>query len=209
MDNPQQKYGWGGVIAIVFIIAAVSAAVYFGFFFKKGSPTNPSLTNSQSAGEGTSNINFEKIGNLVRNNPGLKADVWYLTYEEAGKPALNTELAITASSTCLYGMDRELPCELLEFDQGERVKITGAETEGAVAVKTIMPYVIKGAPWEDVASFIGTCQVTRANQASDLTVKVWLKNDMEIWTEEPALDDLLTETDMAKEACGEIPVGAE
>ena len=203
MENPQQKSGWGSAIALTFIVAAIGTGVYFGFFSKKW-PTTPPPEYNQSADGQKTDVNFEKIGNLVKNNPGLKADVWYLTYEEAGKPAFNTELAITASSTCLYGMDRELPCESLDFDQGERVKITGAEKEGVVTVKNLMPYLIKGAPWEDVVSFIETCQVTRVSQTHNQEVKVWLKNDMEIWTEESAIDDVITEAAAAEKTCGEM-----
>ena len=202
MDNSQQKSGWGGATILVFIIAAIGTGVYFGFFFKKGAPANPPTN------EKTSDVNFEKIGNLIKNNPGLKPDVWYLTHEEPDKPALNTELVMDLNSACLYGMDRELPCATLDFDQGERIKVTGTEKDGVVTVKTLMPYLVKGAPWEDVAAFIADCQVVRANQTQTDAVKVWLKNEMEIWTEEPAPNDIITETAAAKEACGEIPVAS-
>lgn len=35
---------------------------------------------------------FDQEGNLVRNNPGMKAGVWYLVYEKPGQPALGSEL---------------------------------------------------------------------------------------------------------------------
>lgn len=207
MENPQQKSGWGGVIALIFIIAAIGIAVYFGIFKRTESPASPPGAEGDQAKK--ADINFEKTGNLVKNNPGLKTDVWYLTYEEPGKPALNTELSFDLNSACLYGTDRELPCASLDFDQGERVKVTGTEKDGVVTVKTLLPYLIKGAPWEDVAAFIADCQVVRASQTHDLAVKLWLKNDMEIWTEEPAIDDIMAEVDAAKETCGEIVLSTE
>ena len=47
-------------------------------------------------------INFEKLGHLVKDNPGLKPNTWYLVYEAQGAPALTVELLFDQESHCVY-----------------------------------------------------------------------------------------------------------
>lgn len=70
--------------------------------------------------------NFTATGNLVKNNPGLKPDVWYLIYEKPGAPALRVELKFNNVDTT-------------SFSQGERVSIEGMLQGSVVTVSRITP----------------------------------------------------------------------
>jgi len=77
-------------------------------------------------------VKFSQTGNLVRNNPGLKKDTWYLLYEKAGAPALIIELVFNEESQCM-----PTPCSLISLENGERVKIEGLAKEKSVLVETL------------------------------------------------------------------------
>lgn len=79
--------------------------------------------------------NFEKIGNLVRNNPGQKANVWYLVYEEPGKPALSKELNFTEGSMCT-----DVLCDTSLLQSGDRVSVTGDLVGERVTVIRLSPH---------------------------------------------------------------------
>ncbi|MGE5392418.1 MAG: GerMN domain-containing protein [Candidatus Saccharibacteria bacterium] len=68
---------------------------------------------------------FLKNGYLVKNNPGLKTGVWYLTYEEPGKPAIVSELKFKSAS-----MTDGLKV-------GDRVIVTGTKDGQIVTVTDI------------------------------------------------------------------------
>lgn len=81
-------------------------------------------------------LDFIALGHLVKNNPGLKPDIWYLVYERPGEPALYAELLFTENSECSFGgtkgicPDVLLPSSALTEIQGVR------QGNGAVLVKT-------------------------------------------------------------------------
>lgn len=77
------------------------------------------------------NVNFSEIGNLVFNNPGLKADTWYLIYEKPGSAALSAELRFDSESKCENG-----PCPG-SIAEGERVRIDGIATTSIVLVRSL------------------------------------------------------------------------
>lgn len=79
---------------------------------------------------------FYGEGNLVKNNPGLTPDVWYLVYEEPGFPGLSVPLSFDANSQCeLEGKTSR--CNL-SFLQGDRVKITGGRVGDGVLVEKLV-----------------------------------------------------------------------
>lgn len=67
---------------------------------------------------------FSADGNVVRNNPGLKPDVWYLVYEEPGVPARTVELEFTEIATPALA-------------QGQRVHVEGVARDSKVLVSSI------------------------------------------------------------------------
>ncbi len=74
----------------------------------------------------SNNTSFSAEGNVTRNNPGQKPDIWYLVYETPGKPSLSVELDLN-SATNPY----------IELTQGERVRVEGILSGDVVTVKTI------------------------------------------------------------------------
>lgn len=67
---------------------------------------------------------FDQTGNLIRNNPGLEPDVWYLSYEQVGQPGLTVMLQFEPSSVCAEG-DVNSTCDPDALEQGQRVHILG------------------------------------------------------------------------------------
>jgi hypothetical protein len=47
--------------------------------------------------------NFDEMGHFVKDNPGLKPNVWYLVYEKPGAPAMTIELVFDSGSVCIWG----------------------------------------------------------------------------------------------------------
>lgn len=78
-------------------------------------------------------VNFTETGHLVKDNPGLKAGVWYLVYEKPGAPALTTELSFDGKSECAYnGQAGTCPDVLLP--SSALTKVEGVETGDVVRV---------------------------------------------------------------------------
>lgn len=66
---------------------------------------------------------FNKIGHLVKDNPGLKPGVWFLVYEAPGAPALTQELLFDKDSVCITnGQTGECPDVLLPLSSFIRVE---------------------------------------------------------------------------------------
>ena len=76
---------------------------------------------------------FDRTGNLVRNNPGLEAGMWYLIYEAPGLPALTQRLIFTTSSTCMQGGVESL-CNADAISQGQRARVFGEMRGESVTV---------------------------------------------------------------------------
>ncbi len=80
---------------------------------------------------------FFEIGNLVKDNPGLKSGVWYVVYEEQGAPALYSELKFSSDSACQIGSTSQ-SCSSVALEAGDRVEITGWKIDNAVVVKNML-----------------------------------------------------------------------
>lgn len=74
-------------------------------------------------------IDFTETGNLMINNPGFEKDVWYLSYEESGKPGLSVKLQFDQNSV------RTNICS--DIHSGDRVVVSGKENNGIVLVKNL------------------------------------------------------------------------
>ena len=81
------------------------------------SPSNP------PAGEA-----FVHDGVVIKDNPGFKPGVWYLSYEEPGSPGLSIALDLNA-----------VPVPYISLEQGERVHVEGTRVDSSVLVRTIAP----------------------------------------------------------------------
>ncbi len=107
------------IFLIVLILGVGLAANFLSDSESNGSRlpkiVNPTVTPS----EGSSEVDFEKEGNLVKQN-----NDWILVYEEPGKPALTLILDF---STCSE-------CKPEEYDQGVRVEVKGDKTEDGLKV---------------------------------------------------------------------------
>jgi len=184
------------LVAIVFIILGTFAYMQF---FSKGSSEE--------------NINFSKFGNLVINNPGLDADVWYLVYEAPGKPAEMIKLSFDASSSC-----KNIGGSCLDLYQGERVSIKGISREGYVSVKELESLDNSqslganspmGVDWDLAVEHVSNCNVLKVYQNHDKEVYLNLKDDKEIFTIEPEIDSIVTIINQNKEKCGSVPIATE
>lgn len=79
--------------------------------------------------------NFDKVGNLLRNNPGFQPNVWYLSYEEPGSPARSAKLEIL-DAKC-YSQDDQVSCED-NLTQGSRARVRGEGNDSLVKVTEII-----------------------------------------------------------------------
>lgn len=78
------------------------------------------------------NINFSKSGNLIINNPGFDAGIWYLSFESQGASANSVKLLFDKESIC---RNENNSCSSLLA--GSRVDIKGIENNGAVLIKEL------------------------------------------------------------------------
>jgi len=74
----------------------------------------------------TSGTAFSADGNVTRNNPGQKPDVWYLAYEKPGSPGLSVELDLNSAQN-----------PDIKLAQGERVHVEGTRRGSILTVQTI------------------------------------------------------------------------
>lgn len=70
--------------------------------------------------------NFAHDGVVIKDNPGFKSGVWFLSYEEPGSPGLSVELDLN-SATAPY----------ISLTQGERVHVEGYRRGSVVEVHSI------------------------------------------------------------------------
>lgn len=78
---------------------------------------------------------FSRVGNVTRNNPGQKPNVWFFTYEKPGSPAISLELDLNSAQT-----------PLAELSQGDRVRVTGTLRNSTLVVRNIAPLPIGDIP---------------------------------------------------------------
>ena len=69
---------------------------------------------------------FSADGNLIRNSPGFKPDVWYLSYEMPGQPGLSVELDLNS-----------VDAPYIDLREGKRVHVEGMREGGVLLVKSI------------------------------------------------------------------------
>lgn len=105
----------------IILIIVVVIATAFALLYLSNTPTQQQES-----------INFTESGNLVKNNPGLKPEVWYLVYEAPGSPALSKELQFDDKTMC-----GTTTCNPATFSQGERVRITGIIQGDTIIVRTV------------------------------------------------------------------------
>lgn len=67
---------------------------------------------------------FETTGVLIRNNPGLPAGVWHVSYERPGAAALTKALTFTEASICAVGVENST-CDPATLVAGTRVRVLG------------------------------------------------------------------------------------
>ncbi len=79
---------------------------------------------------------FQKVGNITRDNPGFPAGVWHLTYEAPGEPALTKALIFTDETVCIAGGETGI-CDPERMEVGARVEIEGKEKEEGVEVMVL------------------------------------------------------------------------
>lgn len=80
--------------------------------------------------------NFEATGNLVRNNPGMKENTWFLVYERPGAPAMNIELSFSDSSKCFVGAS-STACSEIGVPNGSRANVEGNILKTVVDVSSL------------------------------------------------------------------------
>ncbi|OGE74050.1 MAG: hypothetical protein A3I07_01200 [Candidatus Doudnabacteria bacterium RIFCSPLOWO2_02_FULL_42_9] len=81
--------------------------------------------------------NFDFTGHIVRNNPGLKPDTWYLIYEKPGQPALNVELKFDEKSFCFVN-DQSIFCSEYTFTVGQAIHVEGVEKDNIVLIRQMI-----------------------------------------------------------------------
>jgi hypothetical protein len=70
--------------------------------------------------------NFVRDGVVIKDNPGFKPGVWFLSYEEPGSPGLSVELDLNSVSA-----------PYISLTQGERVHVEGILRGLVVTVRSI------------------------------------------------------------------------
>lgn len=96
------------IIILTAALIAIAALWYMAWrTAAKGNPSAPASPQAQNTDAVPSD--FNRIGIVVFNNPGLKADTPYLVFEEPGAPALAKELVFDAESVCTLNTG-SFPC---------------------------------------------------------------------------------------------------
>ncbi|MFA5188040.1 MAG: hypothetical protein WC460_01615 [Patescibacteria group bacterium] len=112
-------------------------------------------------------FNFFATGNMVKNNPGLKPDTWYLVYEEPGAPALTMELKFDQNSKCNVENTQVLCASINSadfFQQGEQVTVKGTKSDSLVLVAEVTK--------QPINTSAGSQTVTLADNNKTITLKI-------------------------------------
>ena len=118
-------------LALLLGLVAILCGIV-GFMVAKRTPPSPTPEPNQPF-TGT----FRETGNLVKDSPGLKRGVWYLSYERPGQPGLYSELIFTVTSTCLTNLGLPRSCPGQGFLQGERATVEGIERDNTISVSRL------------------------------------------------------------------------
>lgn len=125
------------VIIFILLVLALGAWFYFVQIYPRNSQ-QPDPENGEH--DAVEEINFSKSGNLIRNNPGLRPNTWYLLYEQPGAAALSVILTFDDKSECYIGQSREM-CGLASFQDGNgnAASVDGvSQSNGSVLVRKLV-----------------------------------------------------------------------
>ncbi|MFA5013188.1 MAG: hypothetical protein WC520_01350 [Candidatus Paceibacterota bacterium] len=121
------------IIYLILILIILAVAVYLSFVYGFWQKLSEPIQNQEQ--EQQEEINFKQTGNIVKDNPGLEPNQWYLVYEQPGAPALNVKLSFDNNIVCLSN-EAATPCSQV-LAQGARVEIQGVKEDNTVLVKII------------------------------------------------------------------------
>lgn len=116
--------------AVILIILSV-ATMIASYWMLTEDPNNYIHANSVVISR-----HFSETGNLVKNNPGMEKNTWYLLYDKPGGPASSIKLSFSQNSLCELSIKEEV-CQISKLRLGERVKIIGNLKGGAVNVQSL------------------------------------------------------------------------
>lgn len=126
----------------VLCVCAIAAALRFntpedlwvcqeGEWVAHGVPSAPRPITA--CGDPVTRITFDETGQLLKNEPGLKAESWYLKYEHTDGTKLASELAFDTNSRCISnGSEGKCPDVLLPSSAMTHVR--GNARDGVVHV---------------------------------------------------------------------------
>ena len=139
-------------IPVIVVIALIAAAfvVRFGIggnedtwlcqnglWTRHGNPASPMPTEGCGTAVQTE-ARVSLAGHLVKNNPGLVPDTWYLISEKPGAPAITTALSFNTSSICTLSGSVGV-CDPNDLVQGEWASLNGSEAgSGTVIVSSLI-----------------------------------------------------------------------
>lgn len=118
-------------ILLSLLLPAIVLGLGFFYFLNEGIRTDTSNKNQDRT-----ETNFVGSGLLLRNEPGLKPDTWFLNYDQAGESGLLAELVFSENSTCTNG-ELTGSCEQPSFSQRQRVRVEGRLEGETLAVSNI------------------------------------------------------------------------
>lgn len=146
------------VISVLSIAFTIGVLVYFSHsIFGSSSSYQP-------------DTDFNQVGTLVYNNPGMKPDTWFLVYEQPGQPALYKELHFDSASACAINAPAA-PCNPAAITSGVHVRVEGRTVNETVLVRTIqLPEIFVSETSTPTASSTGTTS-TRTPASSTTTGK--------------------------------------
>lgn len=130
------------IVIWVIIVLGLVVLGYLGWitYFKNINGVAQNTTPTTTNGNNTStpgDESFRNKGAVVKNNPGLKPDTWYLIYEQPGAPALNAELSFNNNSECLFGK-MKMDCTKLQLRNGSRSEVIGTKAGQVVTVRSLV-----------------------------------------------------------------------
>jgi hypothetical protein len=114
-------------------LAVIAIGIYFYASREVGDGETPPPPPAAVDQPGINNFSVE--GNVVRNNPGMESNIWYLVYDEPGAPGRNAKLTFTDASHCVIG-DFDGVCTHSLVIVGARVEVTGFRDGEQVFVHT-------------------------------------------------------------------------
>lgn len=117
------------IILIAAILGAGGAIYYLAHFNNLAAPV--------LVGKVPAPAEFSAAGNLIKNNPGLLTNVWYLNYEQPGAPAIDAVLVFDDKSVCVLA-GAQAVCDESKLKRGDRVDVEGVtQTNGSILVKKL------------------------------------------------------------------------